>query len=107
MLNQIILVGRVTHTIENNTLTLAVPRSFKNSDGEYETDFIPVYVSGTLLTQAQNYLKIGDIVGIRGRIQATNSIPRIVAEKLTFLSTAHPTKDNPNPQTNNLDKGEI
>lgn len=102
MLNQVILVGRVTHTIENNTLTLAVSRSYKNENGEYETDFIPVYISGTLLTQAQNYLKNGDIVGIRGRIQATNSIPRIVVEKLTFLST------NPNNhQTNNIDKGEI
>lgn len=98
MLNQVILVGRVTHDIENNTLTLAVPRSYKNDNGEYETDFIPVYVSGTLLTQAQNYLKSGDIVGVKGRIQATNSIPRIVAEKLTFLST--------NPQ-NNINKGEI
>ena len=50
MLNQIVLVGRITSDLEINevenkkvaTITLAVPRSFKNINGEYETDFVPV-----------------------------------------------------------------
>ena len=49
MLNQIILVGRLTRDITVNkaengvrvaTISLAIPRSFKNSDGVYDTDFI-------------------------------------------------------------------
>lgn len=49
MLNQAVLVGRIVQTpelreTENGKkvarMTLAVPRSFKNSNGEYETDFI-------------------------------------------------------------------
>ena len=49
MLNQIVLVGRLTRDITVNkadsgikvaTMTLAVPRSFKNADGVYDTDFI-------------------------------------------------------------------
>ena len=49
MLNQIVLVGRITSDLEvkeleegkkETLLTLAVPRSYKNLKGEYETDFI-------------------------------------------------------------------
>ena len=49
MLNQVVLVGRLTRDISVNksdkgskvaTITLAVPRSFKNADGNYDTDFI-------------------------------------------------------------------
>ena len=49
MLNQTILVGRIARDLEIKELedgkkasyiTLAVPRSWKNENGEYETDFI-------------------------------------------------------------------
>lgn len=49
MLNQTVIVGRIARDpelreTENGkkvtNVTLAVPRSFKNSNGEYETDFI-------------------------------------------------------------------
>lgn len=48
MLNQVVLVGRLTKDPEVNKtdsnkhyshITLAVPRSFKNMNGEYDTDF--------------------------------------------------------------------
>ena len=49
MLNQVVLVGRLTDDVEvvktengksYSTITLAVQRSFKNSEGVYEADFI-------------------------------------------------------------------
>ena len=49
MLNQSVVVGRLVRDpelfeTENGnkvtSITLAVPRSFKNTDGEYETDYI-------------------------------------------------------------------
>ena len=49
MLNQTVLVGRLVkepelHQTENGkkvtNITLAVPRSYKNMNGEYDTDFI-------------------------------------------------------------------
>ena len=55
MLNRIILVGRLVdkpllEETENGkniaTIMLAVPRAFKNDNGEYETDFIPVSIVG-------------------------------------------------------------
>lgn len=104
MLNQVILVGRISHTIENGTLTLAVPRSFKNSEGEYETDFIPVRLFGNIATTTAEYTKVGDIVGIKGRIQQTQSNIEIIADRVTFLSSSSssPTKDNPS-----INEGEI
>lgn len=48
MLNQTVLVGRLVKDPELNetengnkvtNITLAVPRSYKNADGEYDTDF--------------------------------------------------------------------
>ena len=48
MLNQAVLVGRIVKDPEVKdtdkgkvaNVTLAVPRSFKNMNGEYDTDFI-------------------------------------------------------------------
>ena len=49
MLNQVVLVGRLTRDIVVNksdkgikvaTISLAIPRSFKNSEGLYDTDFV-------------------------------------------------------------------
>ena len=51
MLNQIILVGRLVKSPEvtetesgkkMSYITLAIPRSFKNADGEYDTDLLIV-----------------------------------------------------------------
>jgi len=117
MLNQIILVGRISQEITDNTLTLAVQRSYKNAEGIYETDFIPVELFNTIATTTKEYCKKGDIVGIKGRLQTrvitdeetgtkTKEIV-IIAERLTFLSSSSPTKDNPNSQTNNMEEGEI
>lgn len=107
MLNQVVLVGRISTTIQENKLTLAVPRSFKNEDGIYETDFIPVYISGTMADTTREYTRTGDIVGIKGRVQRNSDTTEIIAEKVTFLSSSSSlTKDNPNPQ-NDINKGEI
>ena len=104
MLNEIILVGRLTNNIVVNTtdkgkkignLTLAVPRSFKNMDGLYETDFIPCLLLEEKATLAKDYCHTGDIVGIKGRLQSriveTEQGKRnqleVVAERLTFLTS--------------------
>ena len=97
MLNQIVLVGRITKTpeiIENQDgskfaiLNLAIPRTFKNEKGEYDTDFIDCALWKGIAENTCNYVKKGDIVGIRGRIQNVNNTAQlqIVAEKVTFLS---------------------
>ena len=100
MLNQIILVGRLVQDpeikeLENGMrisyITLAVPRSFKNSDGIYENDFINCIVWNNIADNVKEFCTKGDIVGVKGRIQTKQeedkTIIEIVAEKVTFLSS--------------------
>ena len=104
MLNQIILVGRlvrdpeVKKTKNGNTyshITLAVPRSYKNVNGEYETDFIDCTLWQLMATNTKEYCKKGDIVGVKGRVESKvyekddekKYITEIIAEKVTFLSS--------------------
>lgn len=106
MLNQTIIVGRlvsdpeIKETEKGNKvsyITLAVPRSYKNSDGIYETDFMPCKVGYPMCDTVKEYCKKGDLLGIKGRIQTkqeeNKNIIEIVAEKVTFLSSRKETEE--------------
>lgn len=111
MLNQVVLVGRLTSDLEAKELedgkkvtnmTLAIPRSFKNADGEYETDFVECTLWNNIAENTAEYCKKGDIVGVKGRLQTNNYEKEdgskvfkldVVAEKVTFLSSR--SKDEP------------
>ena len=104
MLNQAVLVGRIatdpelkqTDSGKNvSNITLAVPRSFKNINGEYDTDFISCVLWRGVAESTVNYCKKGDLVGVKGRIQSRSyevndekrQTVEVVAEKITFLSS--------------------
>ena len=104
MLNQTVLVGRIVkdpelRETENGkkvtNITLAVPRSFKNLEGEYDTDFISCVLWKGIAENTVEFCKKGDLVGVKGRIQSRNieideetrkQVVEVVAEKITFLS---------------------
>ena len=112
MLNQIVIVGRLTGNPEvvkseegkeRSQITLAVPRSYKNADGEYDTDFVDCILWGGVAENTAEYCKKGDIVGVKGRIQTNNyetedgekrKSTQIVAEKVTFLSSRKEKEDD-------------
>lgn len=99
MLNQIVLVGRLQKIVKNNdkktTITLSVPRSFKNEEGEYVNDYIDVSIFGEVAKNTTEFCKLQDIIGIKGRVQSTEiekyhskmTIMEIIGEKVTFLSS--------------------
>lgn len=104
MLNQIVLVGRLVRNPElkksekgkNYTqITLAIPRSFKNASGEYESDFIDCMLWEGVAKSTTEYCHKGDIIGVKGRIQSRivevenekKYYTDIIAEKVTFLSS--------------------
>ncbi len=103
MLNQVVLVGRLCRQPEikesesgkkRTYITLAVPRSFKNADGEYETDFFDCVLWDNVATSTVEYCNKGDIIGVKGRLQSrvTEEEPKrniisVVAEKVTFLTS--------------------
>lgn len=97
MLNQVIVVGRIVNELvleENDegrkycSLTLAVPRSFKNMEGVYDTDFIKATVFSNTADTIVEHCRVGDSVGIRGRLACLNSKNgmSLIAEKVMFLS---------------------
>lgn len=105
MLNHAIIIGRIVRDPELKetdsgsklaNITLAVPRSFKNSNGQYDTDFINCVLWKGIAENTVEYCKKGDLVGVKGRIQTREyeneeqikkQITEIVAEKVTFLSS--------------------
>ena len=104
MLNQTVIVGRIVRDPELRetesgnkvtNITLAVPRSYKNSDGEYDTDFIPCVLWRGVAETTSEYCHKGDLVGIKGHIQTRSfekdetytQVMELVAEKVTFLSS--------------------
>ena len=112
MLNQFVIVGRLVrdpelHETENGkkvtTITLAVPRSYKNSSGEYETDFVNCVLWAGVAQNTTEYCKKGDLLGVKGRVQTRNvegkddktlHIMEMVAEKITFLSSKKNEEEN-------------
>lgn len=105
MLNQVVLVGRLTDDLtitekENGkkvtSMILAVQRAYKNSEGIYETDFIKCTLWNAVAASTSEYCKKGDIVGIKGRLQVNSYEDKdgtrkfsteVIAEKVTFLSS--------------------
>lgn len=105
MLNQVVIAGRLTgdpvvEEVEGgkkvSSITVAVPRSYKNVDGTYDTDFIKCTLWGGIAENTAEYCKKGDIVGVKGRIQTSSYetdsgerryVMEIVAEKISFLSS--------------------
>lgn len=104
MLNQTVIVGRLVRDPELReteggkkvtNITIAVPRSYKNNKGEYDTDFIDCTLWMGVAENAVEYCKKGDLLGIKGRLQTRSYetaeekkrfVTEVVAEKVTYLS---------------------
>ncbi len=105
MLNQTVLVGRLVREPEVKELedgkkvsnmTLAIPRSYKNENGEYETDFVDCVLWNGVAQSTAEYCHQGDVLGVKGRIQTDTyetedgtkkKVTQVIAEKISFLSS--------------------
>lgn len=95
MMNQLIMIGRLTKDVEIEKvgekeiakIKIACTRSYKNVDGEYDTDFITCTLFQPIAENVKEYCKKGDILGIKGRIQSDGEKMEVIAEKVTFLSS--------------------
>ncbi len=111
MLNQIVLVGRITQypkvtELDNGkkvcNVTIAIPRSYKNENGEYDTDFVKCTMWSGVAENTSEYCKQGDLIGIKGRIQtrviekdnSKQTIQEVIAEKVTFLAKSKEKNDD-------------
>ena len=84
-------------------VSLAVPRSYKNQNGEYDTDFFDCILWTNVAESTAEYCKTGDIVGVKGRLQTRlidnddgtkHKKVEIIGEKITFLSSSKNSENN-------------
>lgn len=97
MLNQVVMVGRLVAKpiVEENEngrklseITLAVPRSYRNAEGIYDTDFIKCTLWNDIAEKTIEYCDKGDLIGVKGRLECLGGNElQLVAEKITFLAT--------------------
>ena len=122
-MNQTVIVGRLVDNpklekTDNGkkvmNMTVAVPRTYKNEKGEYDTDFVDCVLWSSIAENTAEYCKKGDVVGVKGRVQTdlydkdgqTHKSSKLVAEKVTFLQSSR-SSDREEESTNkkNKDKG--
>ena len=105
-MNHVVLVGRLAEdprvtTTESGkqvtTVSVAVTRNFKNTEGIYESDFIRCVLWNGVATNTSEYCQVGDVIGIKGRLQTRYYddednkriyVMEVIAEKVTFLSSS-------------------
>src|SRR5438876_7068420 len=101
--NRIFLIGRLTRDPELRyvssgqpvaNFTLAVDRSFKNNQGERETDFIDIVAWRKSAELATQYLSKGRLVAVEGRLQIRSyeaqdgtrrKAAEVVTDRIQFL----------------------
>lgn len=109
MINQVVLVGRLTKDADLRytsggqavaTFNLAVNRNFTNQSGEREADFVNCVIWRKPAETLANYAKKGTLIGVVGRIQTRNYenqqgqrvyVTEVVCDNFQLLE---PKKDN-------------
>lgn len=102
MINQVTLVGRLTRDPELRTtsegtpvthITLAVNRSYRNSNGEVDVDFVQCTLWRGSAENICRYCRKGSVIAITGRLQSRHYekdgkrvyVTEVVAETTRFL----------------------
>ena len=107
MYNYFILIGRVARDVEIRmtsdgrhvlNVTIAVQRPFRNSNGDYETDFFTITLWESMAEVAAENFKKGSTIGIKGRLSqkkvtldngvAVNTA-ELVGERIVFFSNTN------------------
>ena len=83
-MNNVILVGRIT-SFEGNEVIISVNRNYKNEDGIYMSDLIPIWLSANIGEKMKDFCKIGDVIGVKGRIENRGEVV-VMADKVSFIS---------------------
>ena len=82
MLNQVILVGRVT-SIDKNTGIMKIEVVRKDVN---QSDLIPITLGDELAESSFEYLKEDSTVGVKASINIDGGFLRIIGEKVTFIN---------------------
>ncbi|WP_102344830.1 single-stranded DNA-binding protein [Bacillus sp. Marseille-P3661] len=111
MFNQVTLIGRITkdpelrYTSEGiavTNFTLALNRNYKNSNGEYEADFVNCHIWRKNAESTANYCLKGSLVGITGKLQSRHYenqegvrvyVTEVLCDDIRFISLKTPNNN--------------
>ena len=95
-MNNLMIVGRIEKSPVMNEkencveFTLKVSRTYQNENGEYEVDFIPIKVFGSMKQGVLDYCKENDVVGVRGNLtRLKDKNLEVVAKKISYLARSN------------------
>lgn len=119
MINRVVLVGRLTKDPEYRvtpsgvsvaTFTLAINRTFTNSNGERQADFINCVVFRKQAENVNTYLKKGNLTGVDGKLQSRSYdnqqgqrvfVTEVICDSVQFLEPKNSNQQqNTNPYAN-------
>jgi len=104
-MNNVTLVGRLTGDPEvkelsdgtyRTSINLAISRDYRNSEGNYDADFIKCVLWNGIASATKDYCHKGDVVGVKGKLQSRNYetedkekkyVTEVIVEKITFISS--------------------
>lgn len=112
MINTVIFNGRLIKDpqlkeLENNNVVVrfmvAVNRSFKNGEGDYDADYVPCFAWGDKGRAYAKNLKKGSLVGVKGVLRSRsyedngkkNYSLEVQVEEVDFLSSKTTTEQTP------------
>lgn len=114
-MNRINIIGRITKDLELKQtssninfirFSIAVDRTFKNEEGEYETDFFNVVAWRKTAEFINNHFGKGSRIAISGRLQTSKYTDNegkdrvsteIVADEVDFIDKKKDTEANAEP----------
>ena len=98
MLNIVTIVGRIIEIEDSEnytTIKVGINRTYKNEEtGKYDVDFIKCKINGKMSDNVKEYLSVGDLIGIRGRLESEGENIKLVADKISFLSSKKEGENN-------------
>lgn len=120
MINNVVLVGRITKDIDLRmsesgkayiNFTLAVNRAFKGQDGQQQADFISCKTFNKQAENLARYCGKGSLIAVVGSIQVSNfqgkdgnTVYRteVIANNIQFLDTRNQGQQQQQPTNNNF-----
>ena len=87
-MNNVVIVGRIA-SFKGNEVTISVTRNYKNEDGIYISDLIPIWLSANIGEKMKEFCRIGDVIAVKGRLENKGDVV-VMAEKVSFMSPKKP-----------------
>lgn len=102
-MNVVAIIGRVTKELEisytrqgtpNCTFTIAIQRDYKNSDGNYDADFIQIVAWREVAQLLVTHVKKGEQIGVNGQLRSRSYVDKngikkyiteVRAQRIKFL----------------------